>query len=122
MELFEQFLLGGGVELRQQLNRATFPERRLNRFERLASPNRGGAEDEVWADFPPPHVLGDPLRRTLASRRERTVDVGECRIRPIRLSVTKQDESSHLVTVSGAAHPARGAAPLPDLYFVILSK
>jgi hypothetical protein len=102
-----------GVQLRHELDRATLAERRLDRLERLASAKREGAEDEGGVDSLPTHVLGNPPRRAFASRRERAVDFGECRIRPARLPLPKPDDRSHCVTVPartvGAKQPARPA-------------
>jgi hypothetical protein len=96
---FEQFLFRGGVELSRELDRAALAERGLDRFERLASAKRRGAEHESGTDPLPTQVLGDAPRGAFASRRERAVDVGKGRIRPARLSVPKQDDSSHSLTV-----------------------
>src|SRR2546430_11026194 len=77
------------------LFRSLLAERRLDCLERLASAKRRGAEDESGADFLLSYVLGDPVRGAFATRRERAVEVGEGRIRPARLAVSKQNDRSH---------------------------
>src|SRR5213075_3064045 len=95
LEPLEQFSFRGGVELRLELDLRPLAERRLDCLERLASAKRRGAEYERGADLLLSYVVGDPPRGTFAARRERAIEVGEGRIRPARLPVSKQNDRSH---------------------------